>query len=235
MDDGAAGRVMGDAGELGHLIPPVQHESTVDLIAARLRTAVFTGTLVAGAPLREIDLAAQLGVSRGPLREAAQRLVAERTLTARRRGLWVPALTADDAADVLAARADLEAVACRRIIASGSSARQAALRALRRCEQRLAKATAKSDHHVMADAEVTFHRTLVELTGSPRLSAMLEPLLVETRLCARAAHAAPEMVETDGSGHATVLVALRAGDVDACRDALAHHFDEIANRINSGD
>lgn len=56
---------------------PLARTSTVDLVAEELRSAIYAGTLAVGAALREVEISAQLGVSRGPLREAAQRLVQE--------------------------------------------------------------------------------------------------------------------------------------------------------------
>ena len=53
---------------------PVQRDSTPALIAGQLREAVKDGRLAPGAQLSESQLSAQFGVSRGPLREAMQRL-----------------------------------------------------------------------------------------------------------------------------------------------------------------
>ena len=67
----------------------VHRPSTVDLIATELRNAVYSGGLPVGSPLREVEISRQLGVSRSPLREAAQRLVQEGLLTADRLGVGV--------------------------------------------------------------------------------------------------------------------------------------------------
>jgi DNA-binding GntR family transcriptional regulator len=61
---------------------PVTRPSTVDLIQTELRNAVYAGVLTVGSSIREVEIANQLGVSRGPLREAAQRLVQEGLLVA---------------------------------------------------------------------------------------------------------------------------------------------------------
>src|SRR5690625_399440 len=93
---------------------PVARTSTVDLIAIALRNAIFSGALEVGTPIREIEMAAQLGVSRSPLREAMQRLVQERLLTAvPGRGLRVSTITADHVADLYHARAAVEGEALR--------------------------------------------------------------------------------------------------------------------------
>ncbi len=75
--------------------------STVDLIAIELRKAIFSGALAVGASLGEVEIASQLGVSRSPLREAAQRLVQEGILVAiPGRGMSVAVIEGDQIADV---------------------------------------------------------------------------------------------------------------------------------------
>src|SRR5919108_5496079 len=73
---------------------PLNPESMASIIARRLRAAIMYGSLPPGRQLNEAELAARFGVSRGPLREAMQRLVPEGLL--RRdsyRGLGVLSLT----------------------------------------------------------------------------------------------------------------------------------------------
>src|SRR5699024_6005339 len=85
---------------------PVARTSTVDLIAIALHNAIFSGALEVGTPIRQIEKAAQVGVCRGPVREAARRLVQARLLTAvPGRGLRVGTSTADHVADPYPARA----------------------------------------------------------------------------------------------------------------------------------
>ena len=57
--------------------PLVVQESTASIIANQLRQAIAQGHLTPGAQLGEAELARELGVSRGPLREGMQRLTQE--------------------------------------------------------------------------------------------------------------------------------------------------------------
>ena len=82
-DDGAH---MSELGEL----EPVARQSTAELIADQMRSAIMYGVFAPGTQLGEAELAARFGVSRGPLREAMQRLVQEGLLRGERhRGLFV--------------------------------------------------------------------------------------------------------------------------------------------------
>lgn len=228
-------RPAGPAGLVG--IAPVQRESTVDLIASRIRAAVIAGTLPAGAPLREVELAAQLGVSRGPLREAAQRLVGERVLVSRKRGLAVSTLSVDDVVDVLLARAAVEHAACRRVLAGDPNTVEETVRTLRSHHQQLVVTSDRGDAPAMADAEVAFHRALVNAAGSPRLTAMLTPLLIESRLCSFAVRPQPGSVpvsHTSADEHEAIVVALAAADEQGCLAAIDAHFSAVRDRILDG-
>src|SRR5699024_1839265 len=88
---------------------PPRRQSTVEYLAEELRTAVMTGRLPPGAQLGEMELAEQFQVSRGPLREAMQRLVSEGILHAVvNRGVFVSELTLDDVRDVYRTRGVIE-------------------------------------------------------------------------------------------------------------------------------
>lgn len=64
------------AGGRKRILTPLVQESTPAIIARKLRDAIANGDFPPGSQLTEAGLAADLGVSRGPLREAMQRLTA---------------------------------------------------------------------------------------------------------------------------------------------------------------
>ena len=93
----------------------LEHASTVDRVAEELRRAVFDGELESGTPLREVAIAASLGVSRPTVREALTVLVAEGLATREpNRGVSVASPQADSVRDVCAARLVLEGAGIRR-------------------------------------------------------------------------------------------------------------------------
>src|SRR5215218_8200290 len=76
-----------------------------------------------GTQLNEVELASSFGVSRGPVREALQRLIQEGLLRSEpHRGVFVPVMTDEDIDDVYLAREALEAAAVRQIARMGRSA-----------------------------------------------------------------------------------------------------------------
>lgn len=91
----------------------VQVQSLVDIVTERIEAAIIGGTLEPGSRLSEQALAASLGVSRGPLREAIRRLEGRKLLQRTPNiGVRVAALSLKDLHEVLLIREALEGMAC---------------------------------------------------------------------------------------------------------------------------
>ncbi|UFU07519.1 GntR family transcriptional regulator [Ruania halotolerans] len=160
---------------------PAHRLSTAELIAEQLRSAIMTGTLTPGEQLGEADIATRFEVSRGPVREALQRLVSEGIAhSVRHRGIFVPELDLADMIDVYRSRAVIERGAGRIILESD---REGAWRVLGAPLQAMTRAAERGDPTGVSNADQAFHEAFVEAAGSPRLIRALRTLLVETRIC----------------------------------------------------
>src|SRR5438552_13883463 len=85
-----------------------------EALVVTLRERIVDGRLPAGERLNEVHLAASLGVSRTPLREALGRLTAEGALTSSPRlGFFVRPLTAEEFRQIYPIRAILDPEALR--------------------------------------------------------------------------------------------------------------------------
>lgn len=82
-----------------------------------LRDYLRSGKVTWGEPLREAALAARLGVSRTPVREALARLASEGFIEAHGRSFTVPSLTSEDLDDIYDLRLLLETEAVRQAAA----------------------------------------------------------------------------------------------------------------------
>src|SRR3989440_5438513 len=83
-------------------------------VHAFLREEILSNRLQPGAELQEVALSEQLGVSRGPIREAIGRLAAEGLVTVRpRRGAVVRSLSKDEFLEAYQVREALEMMAVR--------------------------------------------------------------------------------------------------------------------------
>jgi DNA-binding GntR family transcriptional regulator len=211
----------------------VARPSTVDLIAAELRTAIFTGALPVGSPIGEVEMSTQLGVSRGPLREAAQRLVEEGLLIALPgRGLRVTTIGPDQIADVYDARAAVECQAAR-MIATAPAAYE--LSVLEQALAELETASAGDDARAIGDADLAFHRLLVDTARSPRLSKAMATLAIETRIASLSEKSGYSVRRTVSPTYHELMAALRRGDVAAADDALRRQFAAAVARLTGRD
>src|SRR3954462_14359633 len=111
-------------------------------IVDQLKRVIIAGGLRPGDRVLETDLAEQLGVSRGPVREAFRQLEQEGLLVSYpHRGTFVATVPEDEIEEVYALRAHLEAYAARRVVAEHRDEALALLAAL--LEQMISAASAK--------------------------------------------------------------------------------------------
>lgn len=205
----------------------VARPSTVDLIAAELREAIFSGALPVGSALGEVETATQLGVSRSPFREGAQRLVQEGLLASvPGRGLRVSVITAEHVPDLNEARIAIESQAARRIAADGT-----ALDDLEAALATLARVSEHDDALAIGDADLAFHQLLVDTAGNRRLSQYMRTLAIETRIASLSATEGYAVRRTVSPTYRALLDALAAGDADAAVAAITQQLDEATQRL----
>ena len=211
----------------------VARPSTVDLIVAELRKAIFTGALPVGSPIGEVEMSSQLGVSRSPLRESTQRLVQEGLLTASPgRGMRVSVIGAEHVADVYDARLAIEGHAVRLIVESGETK---TIDALEKAFAELVAVSDGTDARTIGDADLEFHRLLVDSAGSARLSRYMTTLAIETRIASFSDLNGYTVRRSVSSTYRELLDALAAGDSAAAFSALERQFDEAVARLTGQD
>lgn len=207
----------------------VPRSSTVDLIAIELRMAIYSGALAVGSAIGEAEISSQLGVSRSPLREAAQRLVQEGLLTATPgRGLRVSTIGRQYLADLYDARFAIESQALRLILRNNDAA---AIALLDRAFEHLVETSQGTDAREIGDADIAFHSTLVNSSGNRRLAHYMTTLVIETRI-ASFSMAEGYVVRRDvSSSYRRLLTALHTGDIAAAQSALQSQFNEAVARL----
>jgi DNA-binding GntR family transcriptional regulator len=212
-------------------LEPVQRRSTAAIVADQLRSAIVYGSLPPGSQLGEAELASRLGVSRGPLREAMQRLVAEGLLRSEpHRGLFVVELGPEDVKDLYLARLAVERAACEQIVRRH---RVEAVAELTAAHSRMVSAAGKGDSVELADADQEFHETLVRVSGSARLQRMAQTLFVETRMCLTALQDKYQAdVQALLDEHKGLVDAIEAGDEQLVIRRLEEHMRDALHRLN---
>ena len=145
-----------------------------DVVFKTLREAILRGDLKPGERLMELQLAAKLGVSRTPLREAIRMLQQEGlAVTIPRRGAEVAAMTEKDMEDVLQVREALE------ILAVQLASEKITKEQIAELEERLKafeQAVETAEVKQIAQSDIDFHDLIYTAAENPRLVVLLNNL-----------------------------------------------------------
>lgn len=199
-------------------------------IAERIRDDILSGAYAPGAQLHEVELALSFGVSRGPLREAMQRLVQEGLLRSEpHRGVFVPDLTEEDLLDVFFVRSTLETAAVRRIVA-GRRRREVA-QTLTGIAERMDRAMRAGDWATGGELDFEFHRTLVDAAGSERLSRTYATVQAETRLCLHRLMGGYRRSEALADEHLRLAELIADAPAEAVVEEMQRHFGDPTRHL----
>jgi DNA-binding GntR family transcriptional regulator len=182
-----------------------------DTVEATLRGMIVDGALAAGERLNEVHLAAGLGVSRTPVREALNRLMAEGAVEARPRlGYFVKPLTLEEFEQLYDIRPLLDPEALRLAGLPPPSH----IEALERLNQRIARAKTATARMAFDDE---WHLTLIDRCTNRVLVELIQSMMVRTKRYELAWMREAGSAETANYGHAEIIQHLRAGQLsDAC-------------------
>jgi len=211
---------MTTASPIAGLGATIQRQSATGQAAAAIRDAILSERVPPGTPLREAALAAELGVSRNTIREAARILESEGLVRYQmNRGIVVAELTADDVRDIYAARAAAELAGADALTAHRDPVIYQKLAGL---ADRIEHAFAQGDVAGVLEGDRLFHATLVSAAGSPRLSRFHAQLQQEQRLALALAELSSRRLGRTADDHRELLGALRSGPAQARAELTAH-------------
>lgn len=212
-------------------LPLPQIHETLHLLRSRslsnalqdeIERRILAGDYRTGERINELALAQELGISRGPIREACRGLVESRLLTVIvNRGFFVREISAKEASDVYDVRVALMRVAgetlARRITDSQ-------LDTLRDLVSRMDAAQREADADAYYALNVEFHDRMVDYTENDRLRAICEGLAKELRLYRRRSLMSADGLSASNREHHDILDALAARDPVAAAAALERHM-----------
>jgi DNA-binding GntR family transcriptional regulator len=211
----------GDDLEFAELSRSTLKESTEALI----RRALLSGAMKPGAIYSANSLAARLGVSNSPAREAMMSLVNKGLLElVRNRGFRVVELTERDKREVYDLRRLIEVEAVRRVAGAGLDADQAA--ALRALAEQTVAAAGGDDMVEYLEADQRFHAALVGLLENRRWSAIVENLRDQSRINGSYNPLRERgQVGASAKEHEAIAEAVIAGDEDRAAELMTRHLD----------
>lgn len=217
----------------GQRLGPVTAATLVESVAEAIRTSILTGGIAPGERLVEAELARELQVSRGPIREALALLDKDGIVfSVPRRGKYVQEFTPQLVDEIYSLRRVLEPYAASLVIERLNAEREHWLDA---AVSGIAEAVAADDAKVLAACDVAFHHLLYELAGhdlllrawSENIAGKLRILLnVTTRTL-------PALADAERQ-HRLLIEPILARDVASARAAVESHIDEAWQRAHLG-
>lgn len=186
-----------------------------------LRRLIVAGELAPGARVNQEELAARIGVSVGPVREALRVLEQEGQLTyLPRRGYFVTELRLADLEEIYALRQLLEAQAARHALPTlDEEARERIRTAARECSE----AAAAGDVSAELAANRRFHFGIMEAPDQPHALRLIKLLWDSTEAYRALYYNAPEERERSLQAHDRILAAIDATDSDELVTELDAH------------
>lgn len=162
----------------------VERRSTTDQVLYELRAAILAGRIKPTEQLPEVALAQAFGTGRSAIREAIRHLVQEGlVVTEINRGARVRPVSAPDLIDVYRARTAIEVAAVGVLLELADDVDITPLaHAQERIRDLCPTACDATPSRELIEADIDFHRVMVGLAGSPRLSRAHEPLAAESQM-----------------------------------------------------
>jgi DNA-binding GntR family transcriptional regulator len=187
-----------------------------------LRTEILEGRLEPGAELGEVALAEQLGVSRGPLREAIGRLAAEGLVTVSpRRGAVVRSLSKEEFLELYQVREALERMAVKLAVPRLTDEQLAELATLNEAMEAHA---AQNEVESFFEANLAFHARLLEASGNGKLEELYRQLLGQLGRYRLRSLTLRGNLKRSVSEHKAILRAARRGDAERAAQLMAEHI-----------
>ncbi|WP_370962154.1 GntR family transcriptional regulator [Amycolatopsis sp. cg9] len=205
-------------------VAPARRRGLADEVADRIRDAIFDGGYAPGSQLREAELAAALGVSRGPVREALLKLEREGLVRGEwHRGTTVTALSDADVAELDSLRAALEQLAVALVVerAPGLAEIDAVVGRMERA----------ADEHEMVRCDLAFHDAVYAAAGHRRLREAWEAIRSQVHLflLTRIGVESAGYLAGIPAEHRELAEALRARDREAALELFAVHRRRAAD------
>jgi DNA-binding GntR family transcriptional regulator len=205
-----------------YYVPGANRGATADAVTDALREAILDGMVPASSWLREVDIAAELNLSRTPVREAIRRLDAEGLVVhVPNQGGQVAPMGLDDILAVYTVRENLEGLAARlaaqRVQAGSGQSLTAAHRALKAAAQR-------GDVADMKLQNLHFHRAIRDAADNPYLQRFLTLVEHSVRRFGTTTFESPERMEATVVEHEAMLNAILNGNADEAESLAREHM-----------
>lgn len=194
-----------------------------------LRAAILSAEIPPGALLQEVPLAASLGVSRGPVREALGDLAAEGLVTITpRRGAVVSMLTKRDFLEAYQVREALESMAVRLAVPIMTPERFTVLES---AQAQMVRSAGRDDFGGFFDGNVAFHEAWIEASGNAKLLDIYRRLMAQLVVYRRPSAYLRGGLDQSIREHDEIITAARAGDAELAASLMLQHIEVPQRRL----
>ena len=194
-----------------------QHGSLTATVHRELEGMILRGDLASGDRLNEQQLAGLLGVSRGPIREAARLLERDGLVVAlANQGTFVRQLSLEDALELYDLRASIAGYSCSCLATRSTAVQRAELRAL---IEQMDACIENRDEETYFELNLRFHERVAAMAGAPRAARIYGALDKEVRLLRRRVLHGTESMRFSNDEHKEIFGAFEAGDTGRAKAA----------------
>jgi DNA-binding GntR family transcriptional regulator len=220
-------------GENKSSLGQIQNKSLREHVLAMLNAAIINGELKPGTTLIEADLAAQLGVSRAPIREAINTLAAQGLVEiVPYHGTTVKKLSRKDIEELYSIRSLMEAFAIQRIIEAGSP--PTALADLRAVCAIMLEAAKAGDLSGVNRIDRDFHDTLVYASRHDLLIQLWGTVSLRVRQVMSLRNSRKGNLFVIAENHFIIVDTIERGNVDEAVKLIHHHIGSAADLLVEG-
>lgn len=201
----------------------LNQQTTPEAAVEVLREAILSGALAQGSQLREVQIAAEMGISRGPLREALHKLEDEGLVDRISfRGSFVAQVSEDTINEITSLRVRLEPFAVERSLSRliGADAGR-----LAEATEALERAVKTGDVVASLDTHLALHRLFYELADHRWLLRLWTEWESQLRLFLAADHSAFGHLDRIQQDHLRLDAVIRTGDMAAITADLTEHIE----------
>jgi DNA-binding GntR family transcriptional regulator len=197
--------------------------TTVDFVVARLRQGILEGRYAPGQRLIARDVTEDLGISRGPLREAFGRLAADGLVElVPNRGAVVRKLSRKQVRELFQIRENLEGLAAR--LAAENIDRQGHRKLFSDVWEQVRPTGSDLPWHVFIQNNRLYHRTIVTIGDNEQLSDLIDKLQLSVVMFQIGQAMQPENAAQSHQDHVRVADAILAGDAERAEYAMRMHL-----------
>jgi GntR family transcriptional regulator, rspAB operon transcriptional repressor len=183
----------------------------------------------AGHYLTDSQLAAELAVSRTPVREAFRLLEHEGFLISRARKGWqVYSLSLKDIHDIFDIKETLESLMARKAAGCKDGKKRAQLKS---AMDRMKRAALVNNHEVWREADVKLHDIFFEMSGNERASRAIRELNEQWYRVRLGLVAMQGRVERSNGEHEAVIEKILSGDEDGAERCMREHLHNLREEL----